>query len=228
MIDIQRWGGDIAGLLDDGVLSQMDWDKFTRVTAPKIRGGWLLHHVTQTMELDFFVLSSSILSLTGSAGQANYTAGNAFLDALTQHRRTLGLPSMTINWGPWEDAGLATASGDRGKAIWQARGTQYIPAEDGMRVFDHLMQHPVDHAAVTITDWAIYLDQFADPPPFYAVLLRQVGVRRSPKLLRDRESLSRGCSKRRRLNIETCCWRSCSKTSWRSWDSASVSACGSH
>lgn len=175
-----------AGLLDDGVLSQMDWEKFTRVTAPKVQGAWLLHHYTQAMDLDFFVLSSSILSLTGSAGQANYTAGNAFLDALANHRRALGLPAMAINWGPWDDAGLATASGDRGKAIWQARGTQFIPPEGGMRVFDHLMHHPTDHAAVTITDWSVYLDQFADSPPFYAVLARQAGTRRTTKRPRNR------------------------------------------
>ncbi len=118
---------------------------------------------------------SSILSLTGSAGQANYSAGNAFLDALAGHRRALGLPAMAINWGPWDEAGLATASGSRGEAIWRARGTRYISPEDGMRVFEDLMRRHIGHAAVTITDWATYLAQFPETPTLYTELAREVG-----------------------------------------------------
>ena len=71
-----------AGLLDDGILMQMDWQKFSRVLAPKLAGGWLLDKLTREIQLDQFVVFSSILSLTGSAGQANYAAANSFLDAL--------------------------------------------------------------------------------------------------------------------------------------------------
>jgi acyl transferase domain-containing protein/surfactin synthase thioesterase subunit len=170
-----------AGVLDDGILSHMDWHQFTRVTAPKIKGGWLLHHYTQSCDLDFFVLFSSILSLTGSAGQANYAAGNAFLDALVSYRRALGLPAMAINWGPWDDTGLATVSGSRGVAIWKARGTRYIPPADGIRVFDYLMHRDVEHAAVTLTDWAIFLEQFPEPPPVYTALAREAGARSQGK-----------------------------------------------
>ncbi len=76
-----------AGMLDDGILDQMDWGRFSAVTAPKVKGSWLLHSATLRDELDHFVLFSSILSLIGSPGQSNYTAANAFLDALTEHRR---------------------------------------------------------------------------------------------------------------------------------------------
>jgi|RhiMetdeSRZDD1v2_1073273.scaffolds.fasta_scaffold11376_4 acyl transferase domain-containing protein/surfactin synthase thioesterase subunit/acyl carrier protein len=170
-----------AGVLDDGILNHMDWPQFTRVTAPKIKGGWLLHRYTQSFDLDFFVLFSSILSRIGSAGQANYTAGNAFLDALVGYRRALGLPAMAINWGPWDEAGLATVSGSRGEAIWRTRGTRYIPSEDGLRVFDYLMHHQVEHAAVTRTDWAIFLEQFPEPPPLYAELVQEAGVQHQGK-----------------------------------------------
>ncbi len=71
-----------AGHLDDGIIIQMDWQKFDRVAAPKVAGGWLLHELTRELDLDHFVVFSSILSLIGSAGQANYAAANAFLDAL--------------------------------------------------------------------------------------------------------------------------------------------------
>ncbi|MBV8312886.1 MAG: SDR family NAD(P)-dependent oxidoreductase, partial [Planctomycetaceae bacterium] len=123
-----------AGMLDDGILDQMNWDRFSAVTAPKMIGGWLLHRATLGDELDHFVLFSSILSLMGSPGQSNYTAANAFLDALAGHRQAAGLPAVTLNWGPWAESGLATASGNRGEAIWKTRGTRYIPPDHGIEV----------------------------------------------------------------------------------------------
>ena len=121
-----------AGLLDDGILIQMDWQKFDRVMVPKVAGAWLLHELTRGLKLDHFVLFSSILSLIGSAGQANYAAANAFLDALVRRRRSQGLPALAMNSGPWAELGLATASGEKGRAIWRARGTEYISAEAGL------------------------------------------------------------------------------------------------
>jgi len=82
-----------AGVLDDGILALLDWDRFSRVFEPKVYGSWLLHEHTRSLELDFFIVQSSILSLLGSAGQANYSAANAFLDSLASHRRGAGLPA---------------------------------------------------------------------------------------------------------------------------------------
>lgn len=145
-----------AGVLDDGVLTQLDWTRFCRATAPKIRGGWLLHKLTAKLALDFFVVQSSILSLVGSAGQANYTAGNAFLDALAAHRRASGLCATAINWGPWAQSGMAASSGARGEAIWRARGMRYIPPGRGIRVFGDILERNLDSVAVTNTDWPAF------------------------------------------------------------------------
>lgn len=146
-----------AGVLDDGIVAGMDWAQFTRVTAPKIRGAWLLHRATRGMTLDLFVLHSSLLSLVGSAGQANYTAGNAFLDALGAYRRALGLPATVINWGPWAEAGMAASAGARGEAIWRERGVRYIPPERGIRIFGEALERGLDAVAVTSTDWAAFV-----------------------------------------------------------------------
>src|SRR5262249_44839267 len=101
-----------AGVLQDGILEQMEWSRFTAVTAPKVRGTWLLHRYTRGCALDHFVVHSSLLSLTGSAGQGNYTAANAFLDAVVALRARAGQPALGINWGPWSEAGLGGAPGD--------------------------------------------------------------------------------------------------------------------
>ena len=158
-----------AGVLDNTIVGQMDWRKFARVTKPKVKGAWLLHRYTR--DLDFFVLHSSVLSLIGSAGQGNYTAANAFLDALGSHRRALGLPATVINWTAWDRAGLASTAGPSNVEMWRAMGLRYLSPDDGMRVFERLMHPPVGQAAVAIADWSKYVQQFPHPPRFYASLL---------------------------------------------------------
>ena len=129
-----------AGILDDGILAQLDWERFSRVFAPKVYGSWLLHECTKSLDLDFFVLQSSLLSLLGSAGQANYSAGNTFLDSLSAHRRSAGLPATAINWSAWSEGGLATRSGTRGEAMWSSLGVKFVSPDLAMQAFDRLMQ----------------------------------------------------------------------------------------
>jgi NAD(P)-dependent dehydrogenase (short-subunit alcohol dehydrogenase family) len=87
-----------AGVLDDGVVTQQSLARLRRAMDPKVLGAWNLHRHTRDLPLDFFIGFSSVASLVGSPGQANYAAGNAFLDALAHHRRALGLPALSVNW----------------------------------------------------------------------------------------------------------------------------------
>src|SRR5262249_45550766 len=115
-----------AGVLDDGVLTQQSAERFSRVMAPKVHGAWNLHTHSRQLQLDFFVSFSPMASLLGSAGQSNYAAANAFLDALAHHRRAHGLPSLTINWGPWAEVGMAARLSVAGQ------GVEKLKVSDGL------------------------------------------------------------------------------------------------
>ena len=102
-----------AGVLQDGLLLQLDAAAMNKVLRPKMVGGWLLHRLLREAPLDFFVVFSSAGSLMGQPGQGNYAAANAFLDALAHHRRAQGLPALSINWGAWAELGFAQTEGGK-------------------------------------------------------------------------------------------------------------------
>jgi len=140
-----------AGLLDDSILLHQDRERLERVMAPKIAGAWNLHRACSTrMRLDFFVLFSSAASVLGSPGQGNYTAANAFLDALAWYRRGAGLPALSISWGPWSGGGLAANAGGLQRAV--TAGLRVISPRLGMALLDHIFCWPVPHVAAMAFD----------------------------------------------------------------------------
>jgi acyl transferase domain-containing protein/acyl carrier protein len=165
----------LAGVLDDGVLLQQTWPRFAKVMAPKIAGAWNLHVLTQHTPLDFFVLFSSVASLIGSPGQGNYSAANAFLDALAFHRRAQRLPAVSINWGPWAGDGMTSAAGGGGKRKWTSLGMGTIAAEEGLQALGGLLRESSPQVAVLPTDWPVFLQEFpgGSAPPLLADMARE-------------------------------------------------------
>lgn len=96
-----------AMVLRDALFLDMTPDQFNAVMLPKVLGTLNLHSVFANHDLDFFILSSSIAALTGTATQSNYCAANSFLDAFSRHRLALGLPSTSINIGMIGEVGYA-------------------------------------------------------------------------------------------------------------------------
>ncbi|GGC78292.1 type I polyketide synthase [Chelatococcus reniformis] len=128
-----------AGVLDDGMLSEQTPERFARVMAPKVRGGWLLHELTLSDPLDFFVLFSSGASLLGSPGQGNYAAANGFLDALASYRHASGRPALSISWGSWAEVGMAAGVGEDHHRRWAAMGLEMITPDSGMEMLGALL-----------------------------------------------------------------------------------------
>ncbi|MEU3554642.1 SDR family NAD(P)-dependent oxidoreductase [Streptomyces fragilis] len=126
-----------AGVTADGTLESLTDEDFARVRRPKSEAALLLHELTADLDLDAFVLFSSIAGLVGNAGQANYAAANAHLDALAQHRRALGLPAVSLAWGLWETgAGMAGQLGAADLARIARTGIAPLTADEGQALLD--------------------------------------------------------------------------------------------
>ncbi|MEM8640791.1 MAG: type I polyketide synthase [Cyanobacteria bacterium P01_G01_bin.54] len=121
----------LAGVIDDGVLVQQQWERFIPVLQPKVMGAWHLHRHTESLALDTFVMFSSATAVLGSPSQGNYGAANAFLDSLAHLRRERGLPGLTVQWGPWAQSGMAAQLDERSQQRWNNVGVAPIGLEQG-------------------------------------------------------------------------------------------------
>ncbi len=149
-----------AGVLDDGTIEQQTWSRFALVSAPKVLGAWNLHQRTLSLELEFFVLFSAAAALIGSPGQGNYAAANAFMDALAHHRRSRGLPALSINWGTWAGTGMASRLTAKEKQRWIDRGLRPIGLQEGMSKLGRLLFCSRAQVVAVPADWS---RMFGDP-----------------------------------------------------------------
>jgi len=99
-----------AMILDDGFLLDMTEERFRKVLKPKVNGAMNLHNLSKNLQLDNFVLFSSISSIIGNVGQANYVVANALLDSFANLRKGMNLPATTINLGVLAESGVVARS----------------------------------------------------------------------------------------------------------------------
>ncbi len=100
-----------AGIAGGQFIANGTWENFKKVLAPKVQGAWNLARCTEGMELDFFVLCSSMSAVFGATGQSAYTAANAFLDGFAYDLRQRGIPAVSVNWSGWKEVGMAVNHG---------------------------------------------------------------------------------------------------------------------
>ncbi|WP_309231647.1 type I polyketide synthase [Nocardia sp. SYP-A9097] len=130
-----------AGVLDDGIVPSLTPERLATVLRPKVDGALHLHELTRGLPLSAFLLFSSAAGVIGTAGQANYAAANAFLDALAGSRRAQGLPARSIAWGLWERRSAMTGSLDeagRGRII--RAGVAAFSDAEGLELFDEVLR----------------------------------------------------------------------------------------
>ena len=156
-----------AGVVDFCGLWQQDWRRFEQVLAAKVQGTWNLHNLTKDRHLDFFVCFSSLASLLGSHGLASYGAANGFMDAIAHHRRSLGLPGLSINWGAWAEVGMSARLSNDHQQRLSDWGLSEIAPERGLAIMEQLLQEDVSQIGVLSIDWSKWLGQFDRVPQFY-------------------------------------------------------------
>ncbi len=158
-----------AGTLQDAALLSLTPRRLRAVLAAKVDAAWRLHEATAGADLSAFVLFSSVSATVGLPGQANYAAGNAFLDALAHHRRARGLPAVSLGWGLWEQAtgltaGLAGADRERMARL----GLRPLPADDGLALLD--LGVDADRAHLVPARFELSALRGGDPPAMLRAL----------------------------------------------------------
>ncbi|MFI0424910.1 SDR family NAD(P)-dependent oxidoreductase [Spongiactinospora sp. 9N601] len=171
-----------AGVIDDGILAAMTPERLDRVLRPKVDAAVNLHELTRGHDLVEFVLFSSLSGVLGRAGQANYAAANAFLDALAEQRRALGLPGLSLAWGQWaRGSGLTGELRAADLRRLAAVGVVPMPAEEALALFD-AARAGKDAALVTARLDLPALRAVADDlPPVLRSLVRVPGRATGPE-----------------------------------------------
>lgn len=167
-----------AVVLADEIVLNMSEAAAARVFAPKVAGNWWLHTATADLDLDWWMTFSSASSLLGTPGQGAYAAANAWVDGLVDHRRSLGLPAVGINWGPWADVGRAQ--------FLAGLGISMITATEGLAAMELALAADRSHTGVFSLDARQWFQSFpaTEKSSLFARLAESVTVETTE--LRDR------------------------------------------
>ena len=141
----------LAGVIQDGLIVNLTEERIQRVVSAKMDSALILHQLTQNMHLDLFVMFSSSASLLGATGQANYAAANGFLDGLAHLRHHQGLPALSINWGPFQNAGMTS---NLSKSM-QQHGFMLLDKDD-LDILDVILCNDLTQIAVCPINWDLY------------------------------------------------------------------------
>lgn len=144
-----------AMVLEDKLLVDLDRPTLERVLWPKLLGGWNLHQQTLDRDLEMFVVFSSLSSVFGHAGQANYSAANALLDSLAHHRRHLGLPGLVINWGHLGEVGYLAEREQLGERL-ERQGVLSFSVKQATDCLEYALQTRAVQLSVLRMDWSIW------------------------------------------------------------------------
>ncbi|WP_086824400.1 type I polyketide synthase [Allokutzneria sp. NRRL B-24872] len=147
-----------AGIDSHAMIEDTTLDEFADTLSAKVAGAVHLHELLGDQELDAFILFSSGAGIWGSGRQGAYSAGNAFMDALVEHRRSRGLAGLAISWGAWADGGMA-AQGDA-EEILRRRGVHTMPAAMALSALRQALSDGETTLTVAAFDWALFAPRF--------------------------------------------------------------------
>lgn len=141
----------VAGIEEVKALTALSWAEFQRVLAPKVSGGWLLHQLSASLSLDWFVCYASGAGIWATKEATPYGAANHFLDGLAAYRNQQGQPALSVAWGPWAGGGMVDAAG---LALFRALGMEAVQPAQGLAALLWLRQRHVTQMTVADMNWA--------------------------------------------------------------------------
>ncbi|MGW1605706.1 SDR family NAD(P)-dependent oxidoreductase, partial [Streptomyces eurythermus] len=168
-----------AGTVHDGTVDTLTDAMVDEVFHAKAMGAWHLHELTRDRELSHFVLFSSLAAVLDGAGQGNYAAANAYLDALAAHRAAVGLPATSLGWGLWAtDRGMGAALDEAARDRIAAYGVPGLSAARSLELFDAAVRSRAPHLVPVEIDTAAVRRRPDGVPPLLTGLVRPV-IRRA-------------------------------------------------
>lgn len=170
-----------AGVLDDGPIENQSVDRFRTAFAPKLQGALNLWRATEGQPLQFMAFFSSLSSVWGAKGQANYAAANSVLDSLAWRLRAKGVPAFSLNWGPWSEIGMA-ARLDLVTAL-KREGLAPMTPQEGVDAFAHAVAGSTVQCAIARLDLFSIKERLGgEMPPLLEELAVSAAI---PSLKRD-------------------------------------------
>jgi acyl transferase domain-containing protein/acyl carrier protein/NAD(P)-dependent dehydrogenase (short-subunit alcohol dehydrogenase family) len=168
----------LAGVLSDGLVGALSEEQLRVVLAPKVEGALHLHELTQAHPVSTFVMFSSVASVLGFQGQANYAAANAFLDALASERRRIGLPAQSLAWGFWEPQGIGMSAhlGKADIARMARQGVGPLPLQTGFALLESALSLPDATLTTARLDLSAFSQGDAVPVMLRALVHRAPGA----------------------------------------------------
>jgi acyl transferase domain-containing protein/NAD(P)-dependent dehydrogenase (short-subunit alcohol dehydrogenase family)/acyl carrier protein len=141
-----------AVVLQDDFLTNLSLESLESVLKPKMLGALYLHKHTIDLPLDIFFCFSSISALVGNVGQASYVIANAYLDALCQHRRSIGLSATSINWGAISEVGILSRKKEVA-ALFGRLGLEFLSPDQATEILDRVLEADLTQIGAFRVDW---------------------------------------------------------------------------
>lgn len=169
----------VAGVIDDGVILQQSFSRLLKPAKAKVIGSWNLHTLSKEegMDLDFFVLFSSVVSVIGNVGQSNHASANNFMNSLALYRKYNNLPATVIQWGAWADIGTLAKFPEVVDKL-NAIGIKTIKPDDGIKVLDFILSKKITSAIYAPMDWRDFIkSNKLEKNPFFSSLFKKYSTK---------------------------------------------------
>ncbi|MFV0383185.1 SDR family NAD(P)-dependent oxidoreductase [Paracoccus sp. (in: a-proteobacteria)] len=168
-----------AAVIEDEDLATLDLASYRQVMRSKAQSAHALDRATAHLELDWFVLYSSVANMVGNKRQVSYSAANGFLDGLAWARRKQGKCGTSINWGAIGGAGMLTQD-EATEQFLKYMGIRALDVHEALRLMHAAMERDLTQVGIMLlsswADWARYETIGAASPRFTKLLAADASV----------------------------------------------------